>query len=79
MSNTGEQYHCVKSGHIRSFSGPYFIAFRLNKERYGVAVKNAVKNVENNLFLNFMLLLRITLDILIFHLSNPVINLSHRI
>ena len=26
--------HCVKSIHIRSFSGPYFIAFGLNTEWY---------------------------------------------
>ena len=27
-------YHCLKSVCIRSYSGPYFPAFRLNKERY---------------------------------------------
>ena len=31
-------YHCVKSVHIRSFSGPYFPAFGLNTERYGVSL-----------------------------------------
>ena len=31
--------HCVKSVHIRSFSGPYFPAFRLNTERYWNARK----------------------------------------
>ena len=30
--------HCVKSVGIRSFSGPYFPAFGLNLERYGVSV-----------------------------------------
>ena len=30
--------HCVKSVGIRSFSGPYFPAFGLNMERYGVSV-----------------------------------------
>ena len=29
--------HCVKSVRIRSFSGPYFQAFGLNMERYGVS------------------------------------------
>ena len=28
--------NCVKNVHIRSFSGPYFPAFGLNKERYRV-------------------------------------------
>ena len=28
--------HCMKSVRIRSFSGPYFPAFGLNTERYGV-------------------------------------------
>ena len=31
-----EIIHCVKSVRIQSYSGPYFPAFRLNKERYGV-------------------------------------------
>ena len=30
-----KQYHCVKIVCIRSFSGPYFLAFGLNKDRYG--------------------------------------------
>ena len=30
--------HCVKSAHIRSFSGPYFPAFELNTERYGISL-----------------------------------------
>ena len=30
--------HCMKSVQIRSFSGPYFPAFKLNTERYGVSV-----------------------------------------
>ena len=34
--------HCAKSAHIRSFSGPYFSAFRLNTERYG-EITNAGK------------------------------------
>ena len=35
-SNTSH-FHCVKSVRIRSFSGPYFPAFGLNTERYGVS------------------------------------------
>ena len=31
------QLHWVKSVQIRSFSGPYFPAFGLNTERYGVS------------------------------------------
>ena len=31
-----EEDQCVKSVPIRSFSGPYLIAFGLNTERYGV-------------------------------------------
>ena len=29
------QTHCVKSVHIRSFSGPYFPVFSLNAGKYG--------------------------------------------
>ena len=32
-------YYCVKSVRIRSFSGPYFPAFRLNKKRYSVSLR----------------------------------------
>ena len=31
--------HCVKSVHIRSYSGPHFPAFGLNTERYGVSLR----------------------------------------
>ena len=31
--------HYVKSARIRSFSGPYFLAFGLNTERYGVYLR----------------------------------------
>ena len=31
--------HCVKSVRIQSFSGPFFPAFGLNKERYGVSLR----------------------------------------
>ena len=30
--------HCVKNVRIRSYSGPYFPAFRLNTERYSVSL-----------------------------------------
>ena len=32
-------YHCVKSVFIQSYSGPYFPAFGLNTERYGVSLR----------------------------------------
>ena len=31
--------HCVKSVRIQSFSGPYFAAFGLNAERYGISLR----------------------------------------
>ena len=31
--------HCVKSVHIRSYSGPHFPAFGLNTERYSVSIR----------------------------------------
>ena len=31
--------HCIKSVHIRSYSGPHFPAFGLNTERYGVSFR----------------------------------------
>ena len=31
--------HCVKSVHIRSYSGSHFPAFGLNTERYGVSLR----------------------------------------
>ena len=33
------QFHCVKSGHIRSFFDRYFPAFGLNTERYSVFLR----------------------------------------
>ena len=33
---TWDDFHCMKSGPIRSFSGPYFPTFGLDTERYGV-------------------------------------------
>ena len=32
-------FHCVKSVRIRSYSGPYFAAFGLNRERYFVSLR----------------------------------------
>ena len=31
--------HCLKTFRIQSYSGPYFPAFGLNTERYGVSAK----------------------------------------
>ena len=32
--------HCVKSVHVRSYSGPYYLAFGLNAERYSISLPN---------------------------------------
>ena len=37
--NIVDNLHCVKSVHFRSYSGPYFPAFGLNTERYGVSLR----------------------------------------
>ena len=34
-----DRSHCVKTVRIRSFSGPYFPAFGLNTEKYGVSLR----------------------------------------
>ena len=34
-----ERFHCLKSVGIRSYSGPYFPAFGLDMERYGVSLR----------------------------------------
>ena len=39
--------HCVKSVRVRSFSGPYFHAFGMNSEIYGVKPPNSVQMREN--------------------------------
>ena len=39
LENARNDYHCVKSVHIRSYSGPYFPAFELNTERYGLFLR----------------------------------------
>ena len=45
--------HCVKSVRNRSFSGPHFLAFGLNTERYSVSWQNTnQKNSEYGRFLN---------------------------
>ena len=36
---TLDDFHCVKNGFIRSFSGPYFPVFGLNAERYRVSLR----------------------------------------
>ena len=33
------KFHCLKNNRIRSFCGPYFPAFGLNTERYGVSLR----------------------------------------
>ena len=33
------QLHCVKCVHTRSYSAPYFPAFKLNTERYEVSLR----------------------------------------
>ena len=40
------EMHCVKSVHIRIFSGPYFPAFELNTERYRVSRKKIQRDTE---------------------------------
>ena len=37
-------FHCVKGVHIRSFSGAYFSAFRLNTEIYSVPLCSQSKS-----------------------------------
>ena len=39
LENTGNDYHCVKSVHIRNYSGPYFPVFELKTERDGVSLR----------------------------------------
>ena len=36
---TSSSAHCVKTVCIRSYSGPYFPAFELNTQRYGVSLR----------------------------------------
>ena len=44
----GHHVDCVKRVRIRSFSGPYFPAFRLNTEKYSVFSPNAGKYGQKN-------------------------------
>ena len=37
--NTHDNYHCVKSVRIRSYSGPQFPTFGLNTGRYSVSLR----------------------------------------
>ena len=39
LTSKKEEHHCVKSAHIQTYSGPYFVEFRLNMERYGVSLR----------------------------------------
>ena len=39
IAKVKKRVHCVKSVCIRSFPGPYFPAFGLNTERYGVSLR----------------------------------------
>ena len=39
--------HCVKSVRIRNYSGPHFLKFGLNTERYSVSLQ-MWENVEQN-------------------------------
>ena len=39
LSNIGNTSHWVKTILIRCFSGPYFLAFGLNTERYGLSFR----------------------------------------
>ena len=41
--------HCVKSVRIQSFSGQYFPAFGLNKERYSVSLRIHYKKLTFNI------------------------------
>ena len=39
LSHFEKTFHCLKSVRIRNYSGPYFPAFGLNTERYGVSLR----------------------------------------
>ena len=38
--------HCIKSVRIRSYSGPYFPAFGMNTERYGISFNAVMGGVD---------------------------------
>ena len=43
------QLHCIKSLRIRSYSGLYFPAFRLNTERHGVSLRIQSEYAKNRI------------------------------
>ena len=49
-SNPFPNFHWVKSVHIRSYSGPHFLAFGLNTERYSISPYSVQmrKNADQN-------------------------------
>ena len=53
LTNSGI-HHCVKSARIRSFSGPYFPAFRPNMERRGNAGMRKNKGQKNSQYGHFL-------------------------
>ena len=56
MNHTGQALqNCVKSVRIRSFSGPYFPAFRLKTESYGVALQILLGKARIDLAINHTL------------------------
>ena len=44
-------YHCMEGVRIRSYSGPHFLAFGLNTERYGVSlhIKSEFGEIRNRI------------------------------
>ena len=59
-SKIEKRLHCVKSVRVRSFSGPYFLAFGLNTEIYSARMGRGGDTDQNNseyvcsLFSNFL-------------------------
>ena len=59
-SKIEKRLHCVKSVRVRSFSGPYFLAFGLNTEIYSARMGGGGNTDQNNseyvrsLFSNFL-------------------------
>ena len=48
-------YHCVEGVRIQSYSGPHFLAFALNTERYGVSlhIKSEFGEIRNSFSIIF--------------------------
>ena len=69
LSNATEnsELYCVKSVRIRSFSGPYFLAFGLNTERYSVSlrIQFECKKIRTRKILNTDTFYRVLLFIMI--------------